>query len=1013
MKQTSPLFFGEFKFDPLNQCVWRGGVSLDLTPKSYALLDYLLTNRGRLVTKEELLEHVWPDSYVTDAVLKVCVREIRKTLDDDADSPRFIETVHRRGYRFIAPIQESQKLPVLPTVPPGPAPLLVGRNGPMTKLDGWFKITLGGVGHIVFISGDPGAGKTSIAEAFLQTVATDVLVVRGHALEQYGSGEPYMPVLEALTALCKSDHGSRVVRVLETHAPTWLAQMPSLASSVDADKLQRELLGATPERMLREMAEAIEAITAEVPLIMLLEDLHWSDRSTIDLVAYIARRRAARLLLIGTYRPVDVILAQHPLKAVKQELLLHGMCDELALDFLSEEEVREYLNRRFSPNDFDPALARVIHSRTDGNPLFMVTEGEFLNNNGSIAEHEGRWNLAIPLEQVEVEIPESLRDLIERQIDRVSPELQTMLQVASIGGTTFSPALIAFGMECNLADAEEMCESLTRRGLFIRRGKVTELPDGTLVSQYEFIHSLYQNVFYDIVPIGKRLWLHRRIGEGLESLYGSQPSVIAAELAVHFEESRDYVRAAVNLFLAAGTAVRRYAYREAIAYLKKARILIGRLPEEKRADLDLTALEQLGLMRRSIGDMRSAADDFGSMVTLAKNINRADTATRALLYRASVLSWLDRDECLAAGEQALELSSQIEDELLRAHVHGYCAYWRFLYTGWRGEDLAASQRAIEAAERARHKSLLSIHVGRHSYFQCLSSKYDEAIRTADRGIALAIEVDDFFDHAMSQFFKGWALLHSGRWDELLLLINDAEHLAARNEHYLWKTLFSLELAWLHLLCGSIATAESICRQALEHVKQTRHAYTHLMASTLLGHVLLSRNDVDGGLNTLLEVVDRISKQRVLMDWIWEMPLRLGLARAWLNRRNFENARRNAERALNIAEQPHEQTYMALACAMLADISSEEGNLAAADTHAATAIEIVETSELPLAAERVYLVARKLCHAQRKVKRANQWLNRAREVRQQLVDSVQSVPVLRESMLETRLDNRAHRERGTA
>src|SRR5262249_2810638 len=203
MKQTSPLFFGEFKFDPLNQCVWRRGVSLDLTPKSYALLDYLLTNRGRLVTKEELLEHVWPNSYVTDAVLKVCVREIRKTLDDDATTPRFIETVHRRGYRFIAPIQESQKPPVATARAHTRAPLLVGKKAALAKLDGLWQSTLGGSGHVVFISGDPGAGKTSVAEAFLQSVPKDVLVVRGHALEQYGSGEAYMPVLEALTGLCK------------------------------------------------------------------------------------------------------------------------------------------------------------------------------------------------------------------------------------------------------------------------------------------------------------------------------------------------------------------------------------------------------------------------------------------------------------------------------------------------------------------------------------------------------------------------------------------------------------------------------------------------------------------------------------------------------------------------------------------------------------------------------------------------------------------------------------------
>src|SRR5262245_12099771 len=141
MKQTSPVFFGEFKFDPLNQCLWQRGVSLDLTPKSYSLLDYLLTNRGRLVTKNELLEHVWHDSYVTDAVLKVCVREIRKTLDDDAATPRFIETVHRRGYRFIAPVQECDNPPVATTATPQ-ARLLVGRNAALAKLDGWLKTTL-------------------------------------------------------------------------------------------------------------------------------------------------------------------------------------------------------------------------------------------------------------------------------------------------------------------------------------------------------------------------------------------------------------------------------------------------------------------------------------------------------------------------------------------------------------------------------------------------------------------------------------------------------------------------------------------------------------------------------------------------------------------------------------------------------------------------------------------------------------------------------------------------------
>src|SRR6185503_6391197 len=102
-------------------------------------------------------------------------------------------------------------------------------------------------------------------------------------------------------------------------------------------------------RMLRELAEALEVITTERPLVLVLEDLHWSDVSTLDLLSMLARRQeAARLLIIGTYRPVEVLTRDHPLKGIKQELQLHGQCEELALDFLSEAAVEEYLGHRFA-----------------------------------------------------------------------------------------------------------------------------------------------------------------------------------------------------------------------------------------------------------------------------------------------------------------------------------------------------------------------------------------------------------------------------------------------------------------------------------------------------------------------------------------------------------------------------------------------------------------------------------------------------------------------------------------
>jgi len=189
------------------------------------------------------------------------------------------------------------------------------------------------------VTGEPGIGKTGVVGAFLERVTVDprVWIAHGQCVETYGAPEPYLPVLDAFGRLCREGGGDWLVTLLRKHAPTWLAQMPWLLDRTDRDALQRELLGATRERMLREMAEAVEALTAEAPLVLVLEDLHWSDTATVDLVSLLARRQEpTRLLLIGTYRPVDVIGSQHPLEHVRLELHTRGCSQELSLEPLSE-----------------------------------------------------------------------------------------------------------------------------------------------------------------------------------------------------------------------------------------------------------------------------------------------------------------------------------------------------------------------------------------------------------------------------------------------------------------------------------------------------------------------------------------------------------------------------------------------------------------------------------------------------------------------------------------------------
>jgi predicted ATPase len=229
--------------------------------------------------------------------------------------------------------------------------MVVGRDAEILELNRYLDSALDGERQVVFVTGETGIGKTTLLEAFLEQVAADrsVWIGLGQCIEQYGAGEGYWPLLDALGRLCREPCGSLLVQFLDKHAPVWLAQMPGLLPATDWKELQRRVAGATRERMLRELADAIEAITAERPLVLRLEDLHWSDQSTLEWLGFLARRReTARLIVLASYRPVEVIVRDHPLKLLKRELQIHRQCQELALAPLSEAAVMEYLTLRFT-----------------------------------------------------------------------------------------------------------------------------------------------------------------------------------------------------------------------------------------------------------------------------------------------------------------------------------------------------------------------------------------------------------------------------------------------------------------------------------------------------------------------------------------------------------------------------------------------------------------------------------------------------------------------------------------
>jgi len=513
--------FPPFRLDLVNECLWRrrdteADERILLTPKAFAVLRYLVEHAGDLVTQEEFMEAVWPDTFVQPEVLKYQIADIRGALGDRAKDPLLIETLPRRGYRFIAPVKEGE--PAQPAaVAKSCQSSLVGRDRELSALHDCLRETVQGYRQIVFITGETGIGKTALVDEFLREAAADepsLRIARGQCVEGFGGTEAYYPMLEALGQLCRAPEGNRVVEILAAQAPTWLVQFPALLNHEHRQALQQEILGATRDRMLREIREALDTLSSEEPLLLVLEDLHWVDSSTIDLISAIARARGdAGLMLIITMRPLDMVVPEHPLHALKRDLLVHHLCQEASLAPLSEEDIAEYLNAELPGSSLPEGLAGLIHRHSEGNPLFMIAALDHMTERGLIARANGRWQLQVPLEDIEVEVPETLRQMIEAQIDRLTTDEQRALEAASVIGSRFCAQAVASITKMDRELLEEEFEKLARRYRLLRSAGSQRSKSGAISPVYEFVHTLYREVFYRRQTPGRRAALCRHLAE--------------------------------------------------------------------------------------------------------------------------------------------------------------------------------------------------------------------------------------------------------------------------------------------------------------------------------------------------------------------------------------------------------------------------------------------------------------------------------------------------------------------
>lgn len=795
-------------------------------PQVFDLLLLLLENHHRLVTKEEIFQRIWKNRIVSDAALSSRIKTLRQALGDDGTEQGCIRTVRRRGFRLVAPVEalgapQAASPTAAQATAPGPERAkFVGREEELDLLRSLLAKACSGRRQVVFVTGEAGIGKTCLISAFTASSGTASQASIGHAqcIELYGTSEPYLPIFEAMQRLGAEIGIDKLAIYLKSFAPTWLAQMPWLG---DGAQPTADAAGATPQRMLRELAQALEAMSAARPIVLWLEDLHWSDRSTLDAISFLARRsEAARLMVIGSYRPAEARARRHPVEAAKEAIALNRGCTELALGFLELKDVAAYLQGRFAlaPTELDE-LSRFIHGRTDGNPLFVVALSDDLVRSGALRHdalhHDGGWRLAEPVSRIGLTIPDTVQILIGQQIEQLAAEERRVLQIAAVSGAEFSAAAVAATPGLDIQAVEEICDRLVQRQQFIVSRGSQDWPDGTVANRYAFMHAMYQEGLGSRVSEARRIEWQGRIAAREEQAYGANVRDIAAQLAVRFEAARQYDRGVKYLELAARNALAGNAYIEADRLYGRA---IEMLP---LAELDDPAKAELRmLLPRSVAvtvTQGYATDEIDKIHKRAFALAR-DCGDQPTVVRVLHSAWTT---CVAQGQlhkarsHAIEISDQAE---------------------LTSDKTALLQAHAKLGQTAFHLGEL---VMARTYF--------------DNALALSADMPDE-ERARVAGYLAWTLWYLGLPDAALRMGQQTLQLARTLKgHY--GLVFALGFAgWVHAFRGELAEAQALVDEQFEMSSEYGLPFWITWSSCLKGLIQSKRGDYEAGLARMQQSV---------------------------------------------------------------------------------------------------------------------------------------------------------------
>lgn len=728
----------------------------------------------------------------------------------------------------------------------------VGRKKELEKLEKYLTYVLQNKkSNVTFITGEAGSGKTELVEQFASKVSNEHPEIRFASSRCYagtGEGEPYLPFFALLGELViteKKKGKDLFLKILEDIGPDWVQAIPGVGSLIAAGlktavQVKKEF--SSREILLtvfQQYTKILQNISELNPLLLIIDDLQWSDSSSCSLLSHLARNiENYPIFIMGTYCASEIEVTSHPLKRIRAEMVKDKLCNGLSLKRLSKENLIEYLNFECPNNPFEKtSFIDFLDDKTDGNPLFIAAVVNLLKEQKIITKENNLWKLSQHIK--DIDIPPDVVGVINNRIDLLKDESKDILRYASVQGEKFTSVALSELLdwqelsllkELNILEKiHTLIEELEMEELIIKMG-----------AGYQFIHYFIHQSFYNSLNKREKVLLHEKIGEILEEQYQDDIKDVVGVLAVHFEEGKVYAKAVDYRLKSAKKANAIYSSPEAIKHCETALNLLEKLKEsEENIKKKIEILFEFGRGEEFIGEWDNAIEHYTEAKKLAEKTDTENYIGEGYLRIGRILRERgDYPGSIANLEKSFEIKTKIYDgkglaETLSDLGYIYSRQKKFT------DVLSKLEHCLEINKEHSDFIGMARTLRIKGFIYRNQPKLSKALEALNESVKCCEKANSPQEKAETLREKAVIYGEQGNHEEELIVCKEILQIDEKRGDILGE-IHTLKLqAWANRLLGKLSKSEEISKERLKLARKTCNP--HEIAEALQGAALICRD----------------------------------------------------------------------------------------------------------------------------------------------------------------------------